>query len=143
MDIQGANLFFQLIARRYEKASTIFTSNKNFSQWNEIFADVPEALTNTCDTGATLALTSKAGRLRLNKGFIRAEPLLEKIIPRGFGIAGIISHFCLIGVDTGRDLPLDGFIMDNGTTGVHQHTAHTRREVRDRHRAADVQPPTG
>jgi len=40
MDIQGANLFFQLIARRYEKVSTIFTSNKTFSQWNEIFADV-------------------------------------------------------------------------------------------------------
>jgi DNA replication protein DnaC len=40
MDIQGANLFFQLIARRYEKVSTIFTSNKTFSQWNEIFAEV-------------------------------------------------------------------------------------------------------
>jgi hypothetical protein len=40
MDIQGADLFFQLIARRYEKTSTIFTSNKTFSQWNEVFADV-------------------------------------------------------------------------------------------------------
>lgn len=40
MDIQGANLFFQLIARRYEKSSTIFTSNRPFSQWNEIFSDV-------------------------------------------------------------------------------------------------------
>jgi len=40
MDIAGANLFFQLIARRYEKVSTIFTSNKSFSQWNEVFADV-------------------------------------------------------------------------------------------------------
>ena len=40
MDLQGANLFFQLIARRYEKASTIFTSNKTFSQWNEVFADL-------------------------------------------------------------------------------------------------------
>ena len=40
MDIQGANLFFQLIARRYEKTSTIFTSNKTFSQWNDIFADI-------------------------------------------------------------------------------------------------------
>ncbi|MDX1359506.1 MAG: IS21-like element helper ATPase IstB [Clostridia bacterium] len=39
MDIQGANLFFQLIAKRYEKNSTIFTSNKPFSQWNEIFSD--------------------------------------------------------------------------------------------------------
>jgi len=40
MDIQGANLFFQLIAKRYEKNSTIFTSNKPFSQWNEVFSDV-------------------------------------------------------------------------------------------------------
>jgi len=40
MDIQGANLFFQLIAKRYEKNSTILTSNKMFSQWNEVFADL-------------------------------------------------------------------------------------------------------
>jgi DNA replication protein DnaC len=40
MDIAGANLFFQLIAKRYEKSSTIFTSNKTFSQWNDVFADV-------------------------------------------------------------------------------------------------------
>ena len=40
MDIQGANLFFQLIARRYERVSTVFTSNKTFSQWNEVFADL-------------------------------------------------------------------------------------------------------
>ena len=40
MDMQGANLFFQLIARRYEKVSTIFTSNKTFSQWNNVFADI-------------------------------------------------------------------------------------------------------
>lgn len=40
MDIQGANLIFQLIARRYDKNSTIFMSNKTFSQWNEVFSDV-------------------------------------------------------------------------------------------------------
>ncbi len=40
MDIQGANLFFQLIARRYEKTSTVFASNKTFSRRNEVFADV-------------------------------------------------------------------------------------------------------
>ena len=39
MDIQGANLFCQFIAGRYEKISTAFTSNKTFSQWNEVFAD--------------------------------------------------------------------------------------------------------
>ena len=40
MDIQGANLFFQLIANRYEKNTTIFTSNKAFSAWNEVFSDI-------------------------------------------------------------------------------------------------------
>ena len=40
MDIQGANLFFQLITRRYEKHSTIFTSNKPFSTWDEVFSDL-------------------------------------------------------------------------------------------------------
>lgn len=40
MDIQGANLFFQLIAKRYERNTTIFTSNKAFSAWNEVFSDI-------------------------------------------------------------------------------------------------------
>ena len=40
MDIQGANLFFQLITKRYERNTTIFTSNKAFSAWNEIFSDI-------------------------------------------------------------------------------------------------------
>lgn len=38
-NIEGANLFFQLIARRYEKHSTIFTTNKNFGEWADIFQD--------------------------------------------------------------------------------------------------------
>ena len=33
-------LFFQLIARQYEKTSTEFTSKKTFSLWSEVFADV-------------------------------------------------------------------------------------------------------
>ena len=37
--LEGANLFFQLIARRYEKHSTIFTTNKNFGEWQDIFQD--------------------------------------------------------------------------------------------------------
>ena len=37
--IEGANLFFQLIAKRYEKHSTIFTTNKNFGEWQDIFQD--------------------------------------------------------------------------------------------------------
>jgi len=35
----GAMLFFQLMSRRYEQASTILTSNKSFTEWGEIFGD--------------------------------------------------------------------------------------------------------
>ena len=34
-----SKLFFQLIDRRYEKSSTIITTNINFAQWDEIFGD--------------------------------------------------------------------------------------------------------
>ena len=34
-----AMLFFQLMARRYETASTVLTSNKPFDEWGEIFGD--------------------------------------------------------------------------------------------------------
>ncbi|MFQ5946745.1 MAG: IS21-like element helper ATPase IstB [Anaerolineae bacterium] len=35
----GAILFFQLINRRYEQASTVLTSNKGFEEWGEILGD--------------------------------------------------------------------------------------------------------
>lgn len=40
IDRQGANLFFQLINKRYEKNSTIITTNQPFSKWGEVFSDV-------------------------------------------------------------------------------------------------------
>jgi DNA replication protein DnaC len=35
----GAVLFFQLMNRRYERASTVLTSNKGFEEWGEVFRD--------------------------------------------------------------------------------------------------------
>jgi len=35
----GAMLFFQLMSRRYETASTVLTSNKGFDEWGEILGD--------------------------------------------------------------------------------------------------------
>src|SRR5207248_10143738 len=35
----GAMLFFQLMSRRYEHASTVLTSNKGFEDWGEVFGD--------------------------------------------------------------------------------------------------------
>ncbi len=39
IDRQGANLFFQLISRRYEKGPMILTSNQSFGAWGEVFGD--------------------------------------------------------------------------------------------------------
>jgi DNA replication protein DnaC len=35
----GAVLFFQLMNRRYERASTVLTSNKGFEQWGDVLGD--------------------------------------------------------------------------------------------------------
>src|SRR4051812_49264271 len=35
----GAMLFFQLMTRRYDHASTVLTSNKGFEEWGDIFGD--------------------------------------------------------------------------------------------------------
>ena len=32
-------IFFQLMTRRYEHASTVLTSNEGFEEWGEIFGD--------------------------------------------------------------------------------------------------------
>ncbi len=37
IDTDTANIFFQLIAKRYEKNSTIITTNMPFSRWGEFF----------------------------------------------------------------------------------------------------------
>lgn len=39
IDKQIANLFFQLISRKYEQSSIIVTSNKPLKQWGDIFND--------------------------------------------------------------------------------------------------------
>ena len=36
---ESANLFFQMISSRYERASVIVTSNKPFGRWGEVFGD--------------------------------------------------------------------------------------------------------
>lgn len=39
LDIEASNLLFQLIAKRYEKKTTVITTNKNFSEWGDVFGD--------------------------------------------------------------------------------------------------------
>lgn len=39
MDRTGANLFFQLIAKRYERGAVVVTSNRSYGEWGDIFGD--------------------------------------------------------------------------------------------------------
>lgn len=39
LDQESSKLLFQLLSKRYEKSSTIITTNKNLSQWGEVFGD--------------------------------------------------------------------------------------------------------
>ena len=36
---ESANLFFNLVAKMYEKSSTIITTNSPFSKWGDIFQE--------------------------------------------------------------------------------------------------------
>lgn len=39
IESEDSNLLFQLISMRYEKHPTIFTTNKSFNHWGEVFGD--------------------------------------------------------------------------------------------------------
>ncbi len=82
IDRHGAHLFFQLISRRYEKGALIMTSNRSFSQWNEIFGD-PVIATAILDRvlhhSTTINIKGNSYRLKekVKAGLIR-EPEIEQ-----------------------------------------------------------------
>jgi len=82
MDRQGAHLFFQLISRRYERGALILTSNRSFSQWNEIFGD-PVIATAILDRvlhhSTTINIKGNSYRLKekVKAGLIR-EPEIQQ-----------------------------------------------------------------
>jgi len=39
MEPKRANLFFQLVSKRYEIGSIILTSNRSFDEWGTVFGD--------------------------------------------------------------------------------------------------------
>lgn len=69
-DNEASNLFFRLISMRYEHNSTIFTSNKSYSEWGEIFGD-PVIATAILDRilhhSITLNIKGESYRLKKRK----------------------------------------------------------------------------
>lgn len=76
LDINGANLFFQLITKHYEKNTTIFTSNKPFSSWNDVFSDITIAsaiLDRILHHCQVISIKGDSYRLKERKELMRAD----------------------------------------------------------------------
>ena len=83
IDQAGANLFFQLISRRYEKGPVILTSNQSFGSWGEVFGDrviATATLDRVLHHAITINIRGNSYRLKdkLKAGLIRAvEPAVN------------------------------------------------------------------
>lgn len=64
---EDAKLFFQLIDRRYERKSTILTTNIHFSEWDDVFCDAVMAnaiLDRILHHAHVITITGKSYRLK-------------------------------------------------------------------------------
>jgi len=78
IDRLGANLFFQLISRRYERGPMILTSNQSFASWADVFGDrviATAILDRVLHHAVTLNIRGNSYRLKdkLRAGLIRTE----------------------------------------------------------------------
>jgi DNA replication protein DnaC len=76
IDRAGANLFFQLISRRYERGPMILTSNQSFGSWGEVFGDrviATAVLDRILHHAITLNIRGNSFRLKdkLKAGLVR------------------------------------------------------------------------
>lgn len=76
IDSDSANLFFQLIARRYEKHCTIITTNMPFSKWGEIFGSATLAnavLDRLLHHSSVISIKGPSYRLREKRAFLDSQ----------------------------------------------------------------------
>jgi DNA replication protein DnaC len=82
IDRLAANLFFQLISRRYERGPMILTSNQSFAAWGDVFGDrviATAILDRLLHHAVTLNIRGNSYRLKekLKAGLVRAEEATE------------------------------------------------------------------
>ena len=78
IDRLGANLFFQLISRRYERGPMILTSNQSFGAWGDVFGDrviASAILDRLLHHAVTLNIRGNSYRLKekLKAGLVRSQ----------------------------------------------------------------------
>lgn len=77
IDHDSANIFFQLIAKRYEKNSTIVTTNTPFSKWGDLFGSSTLAnavLDRLLHHSEIISIKGPSYRLKDKRSFIEGEP---------------------------------------------------------------------
>lgn len=70
LDLEQANLFFQLVSSRYEKGSIILTSNKSYADWTSIFPQESIAsaiLDRLLENSKTIRIGGDSYRLKQKK----------------------------------------------------------------------------
>jgi DNA replication protein DnaC len=82
IDRSGANLFFQLISRRYERGPLILTSNQSFGSWGEVFGDrviATAILDRVLHHAITINIRGNSYRLKekLKAGLVRPPEATE------------------------------------------------------------------
>ena len=82
IDRQGANLFFELISRRYERGSILLTSNQSLGAWGEIFGDTVIAsaiLDRLLHHATTINIKGESYRLKEKRraGLLRPSPTAD------------------------------------------------------------------
>jgi DNA replication protein DnaC len=82
IDGQGANLFFQLISRRYERGPMILTSNQSFGSWGDVFGDrviASAILDRVLHHSITVNIKGDSYRLRekLKAGLLKSKTAIE------------------------------------------------------------------
>jgi DNA replication protein DnaC len=82
IDRQGANLFFQLVSRRYERGSILLTSNQSLGAWGEVFGDTVIAsaiLDRLLHHATTVNIKGESYRLKEKRraGLLRPAPAAD------------------------------------------------------------------
>ncbi len=82
IDGQGANLFFQLISRRYERGPMILTTNQSFGSWGDVFGDrviASAILDRVLHHSITVNIKGDSYRLRekLKAGLLKSKATLD------------------------------------------------------------------
>ncbi|HEY0693991.1 MAG TPA: ATP-binding protein [Kribbella sp.] len=81
-DHDAANLFFQLVAARYEQGSILVTSNMPFGRWGEIFSDdivAAAMIDRLVHHGEVITLTAASYRTRSRRELLaRMSPAATK-----------------------------------------------------------------